>query len=36
MELLTKLELLGISKREAEVYVALLQKREFTAPELKK
>lgn len=31
-----KLEEFGLSKREAEVYVALLQKKEFTAPELTK
>lgn len=36
MELINKLEQFGLSKREAEVYVALLQKKEFTAPELTK
>ncbi len=36
MELKEKLEEFGLSKREAEVYVALLQKKEFTAPELTK
>lgn len=36
MELITKLEQIGLSKREAEVYLALLQKKEFTAPELTK
>ena len=36
MDLINKLEQLGLSKREAEVYIALLQKKEFTAPELTK
>lgn len=36
MELKTKLEQFGLSKREAEVYIALFQKKEFTAPELTK
>jgi sugar-specific transcriptional regulator TrmB len=36
MQLITQLEQIGLSKREAEVYVALLQKKEFTAPELTK
>src|SRR4030066_1317080 len=36
MELISKLEQFGLSKREAEVYIALLQKKEFTAPELAK
>lgn len=36
MELIEKLEEFGLSKREAEVYIALLQKKEFTAPELTK
>lgn len=31
-----KLQNVGISRREAEVYIALLQKKEFTAPELTK
>lgn len=36
MELIEKLEEFGISRREAEVYIALLHKKEFTAPELTK
>ncbi len=36
MELIENLEEFGLSKREAEVYIALLQKKEFTAPELTK
>jgi sugar-specific transcriptional regulator TrmB len=36
MELINKLEEFGLSRREAEVYIALLQKKEFTAPELTK
>lgn len=36
MELIDKLEEFGLSRREAEVYIALLQKKEFTAPELTK
>jgi sugar-specific transcriptional regulator TrmB len=36
MELRDKLGEFGLSKREAEVYIALLQKKEFTAPELTK
>ncbi len=32
----TKLEQIGLTKREAEVYLALLQRKEFTAPELTK
>ena len=36
MELINRLEQFGLSKRESEVYVALLQKKEFTAPELTK
>jgi len=36
MELLTKLQQIGLTKREAEVYIALLQRKEFTAPELTK
>ena len=35
-DLFEKLQNIGISKREAEVYIALLQKNEFTAPELAK
>ncbi len=34
--LIEKLQLLDIPKREAEVYLALLQKKEFTAPEISK
>lgn len=36
MELITKLQQVGLSRREAEVYIALLQKKEFTAPEIAK
>ncbi len=36
MELTTKLQQIGLTKREAEVYLALLQRKEFTAPELTK
>ncbi|MDY0083802.1 MAG: helix-turn-helix domain-containing protein [Ignavibacteriaceae bacterium] len=36
MDIIKKLQQIGFSKREAEVYAALLQKREFTAPELAK
>ncbi|MCK5033289.1 MAG: helix-turn-helix domain-containing protein, partial [Calditrichia bacterium] len=36
MEIITKLQQVGLSRREAEVYIALLQKKEFTAPELAK
>ena len=35
-DLVDKLQNIGISRREAEVYIALLQKKEFTAPELAK
>ena len=35
-ELPSKLQELGLSKREAELYLALLTKKEFTAPELSK
>jgi sugar-specific transcriptional regulator TrmB len=35
-ELNSKLQELGLSKREAELYLALLTKNEFTAPELSK
>lgn len=34
MELTTNLQQIGLTKREAEVYLALLQRKEFTAPEL--
>jgi len=33
-DLLDQLQYLGIPRREAEVYLALLQKKEFTAPEI--
>lgn len=33
-ELIEQLQYLGIPRREAEVYIALLQKKEFTAPEI--
>lgn len=33
-DLLEQLQYLGIPRREAEVYLALLQKKEFTAPEI--
>lgn len=36
MDLINKLHQIGLSKREAEVYIALLQKNEFFAPELAK
>lgn len=36
MEISTKLQQMGLTKREAEVYLALLQRKEFTAPELTK
>ncbi len=36
MHLTTKLEQFGLSGKEAEVYLALLQKKEFTAPEIAK
>jgi HTH-type transcriptional regulator, sugar sensing transcriptional regulator len=36
MELLSKLQQIGLTPREAEVYMALLQKKDFTAPELTK
>ncbi len=36
MELITELQQIGLTKREAEVYLALLQRKEFTAPELAK
>ncbi len=35
-DLIDKLQLLDIPRREAEVYLALLQKNEFTAPEIAK
>jgi sugar-specific transcriptional regulator TrmB len=35
-ELLDKIQYLGIPRREAEVYIALLHKKEFTAPEIAK
>ena len=35
-ELVDQLQYLGIPRREAEVYLALLQKKEFTAPEIAK
>lgn len=35
-DLVEQLQYLGIPRREAEVYLALLQKREFTAPEIAK
>ncbi len=34
MDLLNGLQQIGLSRREAEAYLALLQKKEFTAPEL--
>jgi sugar-specific transcriptional regulator TrmB len=34
MELINGLQQIGLSRREAEAYLALLQKKEFTAPEL--
>lgn len=36
MEIITKLQQIGLTNREAEVYLALLQRKEFTAPELTK
>ncbi len=36
MELINKLQQIGLTLREAEVYMALLQKKDFTAPELAK
>ncbi len=36
MELITKLQQIGLTKREAEVYLALLKRKEYTAPELTK
>lgn len=36
MELIKKLQQIGLTQREAEVYMALLQKKDFTAPELAK
>jgi HTH-type transcriptional regulator, sugar sensing transcriptional regulator len=36
MNVINKLKQIGLSNREAEVYLALLQKSEFTAPELTK
>jgi sugar-specific transcriptional regulator TrmB len=36
VELTTKLQQIGLTNREAEVYIALLQRKEFTAPELTK
>lgn len=36
MELITKLQQIGLTNREAEVYLALLRRKEFTAPELTK
>jgi len=36
MSLATKLEQFGLSGKEAEVYLALLQKKEFTAPDIAK
>lgn len=36
MDLINKLQQIGLTGREAEVYIALLQKKEFTAPELTK
>lgn len=36
MILTTKLQQIGLTQREAEVYLALLQRKEFTAPELTK
>ncbi len=36
MDLINKLQQIGLTRREAEVYIALLQKKEFTAPELAK
>lgn len=36
MELINELQKIGLTKREGEVYIALLQKKEFSAPELAK
>src|SRR5574338_566764 len=36
MEIIKEIQKIGFSKREAEIYIALLQKKEFTAPELAK
>lgn len=36
MDIINKLKQIGLPNREAEVYLALLQKNEFTAPELTK
>jgi len=36
MELINRLEQFGLPRRESEVYVALLRKKKFTAPELTK
>ena len=36
MEIIEKIKQIGLPKREAQLYVALLQKNEFTAPELAK
>lgn len=36
MDLINQLQEIGLSKREAEVYLALLQKKEFTAPDIAK
>jgi HTH-type transcriptional regulator, sugar sensing transcriptional regulator len=36
MDIINKLKQIGLPSREAEVYLALLQKNEFTAPELTK
>ena len=35
-DLIEKLQKLGLSKRESEIYIALLTKKEFTAPEIGK
>ncbi len=35
-DLIEKLQKLGLSKRESEIYIALLKKKEFTAPEIGK
>lgn len=36
MHLITKLQEIGLTKRETEVYLAMLQKKEFAAPEIAK
>jgi sugar-specific transcriptional regulator TrmB len=36
VDLINQLQEIGLSKREAEVYLALLQKKEFTAPDIAK